>query len=100
VPNLLEYAFGFDPYSPSPAEDAVWLNGSSSDLRFAFRRGAGVSDVTYLLQYSTNMLGGAWSESVVSPTLVGTLPDGAEAVEVAPPVADANQLFMRLKVRK
>lgn len=91
LPNLVEYAFGFDPKSNSagllPAAQLV-----EGDLVIRFDQPAGIGGIRYGAEWSTSLLPGTW----VAVADSGQLPEHVFRV----PVADKPQLYMRLTVTR
>jgi len=91
IPNLVEYAFGFDPTAnsagllPSPQL-------SENHLEIRFNQPAGVGGVVYGAEWSTTLLPGSW----VAVPDSGQLPEHVFRV----PVAGKPRLYMRLKVTR
>lgn len=89
LPNLVEYAFGFDPRQNSagllPAPQR-----SESNLLFDFTRPAGVSGILYGAEWSTTLLPGSW----LPITDTGESPRHLFSI----PIEGKPKLFMRLKV--
>lgn len=89
IPNLVEYAFGFDPEESScgllPA-----ARKSASDYYFSFTPPAGITDVVYGAEWSTSFLPDSWtpiSDSGVSPQRLFSVP-----------IENKQKLFLRLRV--
>ncbi len=91
LPNLVEYAFGFDPNSNSagllPAPRL-----SDGDLVIRFTRPAGVGGILYGAEWSTSLVADSWVPIADS----GELPEHVFRV----PVAGKPSLYMRLKVTR
>lgn len=91
LPNLVEYAFGFDPKSNSagllPAAQLV-----EGDLVIRFDQPAGVGGIRYGAELSTSLLPGTWVPVADS----GELPEHVFRV----PVAGKPRLYMRLTVTR
>lgn len=91
LPNLVEYAFGFDPKSNSagllPAAQLV-----EGDLVIRFVQPAGVGGIRYGAEWSTSLLPDSWVPVADS----GELPEHVFRV----PVAGKPRLYMRLTVTR
>jgi hypothetical protein len=91
IPNLVEYAFGFDPTAniagllPSPQL-------SENHLEIRFNQPAGVGGIIYGAEWSTTLLPDSW----VAVPDSGQLPEHVFRV----PVAGKPRLYMRLKVTR
>ena len=92
--NLFEYAVGLDPSVPD--HGALSLNLDNTSLYLTYTRAAGVTDVSYQVEWAST-IGSAWSsagvtqqilsDNGVTRTIRATLPKGA-----------TGQRFVRLKV--
>lgn len=91
IPNLVEYAFGFDPESNSagllPAPQLA-----DGDLVIRFAQPVGVGGIVYGAEWSTTLLPDSW----VAVPDSGELPEHVFSV----PVAGKPRLYMRLKVTR
>lgn len=91
LPNLVEYAFGFDPKSSSagllPAPQLA-----DGDLVIRFDQPAGVGGIRYGAEWSTSLLPGTWVPIADS----GELPEHVFRVSVA----GKPRLYMRLTVMR
>jgi hypothetical protein len=91
IPNLVEYAFGFDPTANSagllPAPQL-----SENHLVIRFNQPAGVGGIVYGAEWSTTLLPDSWVPVPDS----GGLPEHVFSV----PVAGKPRLYMRLKVTR
>ncbi len=91
IPNLVEYAFGFDPTANSagllPAPQL-----SENHLVIRFNQPAGVGGILYGAEWSTTLLPDSWVPVPDS----GELPEHVFSV----PVAGNPRLYMRLKVTR
>lgn len=93
VSNLLEYAFGSDPLTPSSTADPVCaLNPSTSSLTFTFLRAR--SDLTYEVQSSSDL--STWQTIATNPgTVSATTPI---TVTDTASLADTPRRFLRVRV--
>ncbi len=94
--NLMKYALGLNPRVAAttglPASSAT-----STHWTYTFTRPVERSDVTYTVQASTNLTD--WNTITVTPTKISTA-DGVETWRAEYPLANAAQLFFRLKVSR
>lgn len=91
IPNLVEYAFGFDPQANSAGlSPAPQL--TDGDLVIRFAQPAGVGGITYGAEWSATLLPGSWVPVADS----GELPEHVFRV----PVAGKPRLYMRLTVTR
>lgn len=94
--NLMKYALGLNPRVA--ATDGLPVTGSTAThWTYTFTRPVDRSDVTYTVQASTNLTD--WSTITVTSTKISTT-DGVETWRVEYPIANAAQLFFRLRVEK
>lgn len=91
LPNLVEYAFGFDPKSSSAGLLPV-ATRVGSDLEFRFDQPAGVGGIRYGAEFSETLLPGSW----VSIEDSGELPEHVFKV----PMAGKPRLYLRLTVTR
>ncbi len=121
VHNLLEYAFarlpGLADTPDSLPSCQVVTNGAVSDLEFRFRRDERLTDLTYEVQVSETMAGGAWttiaSSSAGAPltAIPGNTPQITETaasqitgvgvvreVKVREPLSTGAKRFFRVKI--
>lgn len=90
--NLLEYALGLEPKSPNTADlPAVTVEGS--DWVYTVTRPAGITDVIYTFEYSTDLVD--WS--TVTAQFVATS-GGMEIWRAMSPVISAPNCYFRLKI--
>lgn len=89
LPNLVDYAFGFDPKQNSagllPAPQR-----SGDNFVFSFTRPAGVSGILYGAEWSTTLLPGSWlpiADTGESPRHLFSIP-----------IENKPKLYLRLKV--
>ena len=91
LPNLVEYAFGFDPESNSAGQlPAARVAGGDLEIRFA--QPAGVGGIRYGAEFSETLLPGSWVPVEDS----GELPEHVFKV----PVAGKPRLYLRLRVTR
>ena len=92
--NLVEYALGLEPKSPSTSG----LPAVSSDAThwiYTYTRPVGVSDVTYEVQFSTTLT--TWGVPGVAATLVSTIGE-VETWQAKHLLSSAANAYFRLKV--
>ncbi len=102
--NLLEYALGVSPKSPSPnGLPAIGIrnSGGANYLALTFRRRLTAPDLTYLPQTAASV-SGPWLNTAVA---VGTPVDNGDGTETvtyrdSTPLTGANQRFLRLSVTR
>jgi len=92
--NLLKYALGLDPHvAATTGLPAAGTNGPN--WTYTYTRPANRTDLTYTVQASTNLTD--WTTLTPTTTKLGTA-GGVETWQAEYPVANATQLFFRLKV--
>jgi hypothetical protein len=90
--NLLEYALGTSPKAGNSADNPV-VTANSTEWIFTYTRPADRTDVTYNVQYTTDLT--TWTTtSAPTRTATGT----TETWEVRVPRSTGANLFFRLKV--
>ncbi len=94
--NLMKYALGLNPRVAATTSLPV-TSATSTHWTYTFTRPVERSDVTYTVQASTNLTD--WSTITVTPTKISTT-DGVETWRAEYPLANAAQLFFRLKVSR
>lgn len=95
--NLLEYALGLNPTIPdSRLESAVLVEGAQRRLTLAFTEDTELTDISYVVETSTNLEAASWTETGVSKQL-GLIVDGKRTVTAAVD-ADGVRRFLRLRV--
>lgn len=102
--NLLEYSLGTNPLSASqpqqPSQSITSIN-SSNYLSLTFRRRIGVSDVTYMVEASSDLAVGSWLPQPVQHGAAVDNGDGTETVTFRDivPMENATSRFLRLGVK-
>ena len=100
VPNLIKYALGLNPSTPVTAAQlpsgGIQPSGGTNFLTLTVNRAAQPSDVTYIVEVSSNLPGG-W---VSGPPNTVTLTNTATQLIVrdTTPVQAATERFIRLRV--
>jgi len=100
VPNLIKYALGLNPSIPATAAQlpsgGIQPDGGTNYLTLTVNRAAQPSDITYIVEVSSNLLGG-W---VSSPPNTVTLTNTTTQLMVRDntPVPAATERFIRLRV--
>jgi len=100
VPNLIKYALGLNPLTPATAAQlpsgSIQLDGGTNYLTLTVNRAAEPSDVTYIVEISSNLL----SSWVSGPLNTVTLTNTATQLVVrdTTPVPAATARFIRLRV--
>jgi len=100
VPNLLKYALGLDPFTPATAAQlpsgSIKPDGGTNYLTLTVNRVVEPSDITYIVEVTSNLLGG-W---VSGPPNTVTLTNTATQLVVRDntPVPAATARFIRLRV--
>lgn len=92
--NLVEYALGLDPKVAGNAATPE-VAASASEWTFTYTRPADRTDVTYVVEVSTNLT--AWTTTNVTHELVGGH-GGVETWRASYPQSAASTLFFRLRV--
>lgn len=103
--NLLEYAFGSDPTTPTPQRRlATALEVVDSQLIVDFIVDDGLEDITYQAQYSRSL--GSWTDIDAVPVVVPDpefdFPPGLQMLRVTTPmpVNAADRAFVRIQVTR
>ena len=91
--NLVEYALGLDPKVASKSGQPE-IARTSTDWTFTYTRPAARSDVTYIVQSSTNLT--VWTDRTATRIVEGA----TETWRASVPVSGNPNLFFRLKVRR
>ncbi|MDP1579277.1 MAG: hypothetical protein Q8M02_03300, partial [Candidatus Didemnitutus sp.] len=93
--NLVEYALGRNP-KLADSNRATEVTATAGDWTFVYQRPADRSDVTYVVEVSTNLT--TWTTTGVTHerTATGT----TETWRARYPLSSANQAFFRLKVSR
>jgi len=98
IPNLVEYAFGLDPFSPSPAHPAparVVSVGAKRHLRLDIDRRR--ADLDYIVESSSNLI--EWKNEKIFPGIDPDLPHFLdEAHDLNTPTQPRR--FLRVRVRE
>ena len=96
VPNLIKYALGIDP-AISTRAGLPALDTESGFLSFGFRRLARTTDLSLVVEISSDLI--SWSALAVVPT-VNDNGDGTETLTFRSdtPLADEPRQFIRLRV--
>ena len=93
--NLLKYALGL-PAKPNATTGLPVLSTSGSNWTYTYTHPAGITDVTYVVEVSTDLV--AWTTAgVVGPTQQTSIA-GVETWEATYPQASAANVFFRLKI--
>jgi hypothetical protein len=100
VPNLVKYALGLNPFTPAPTAQlpsgSIQPAGGTNYLTLTVNRAVQPSDITYIVEVSSNLLGG-W---VSGPPDTVTLTNTATQLVVRDntPVPVASVRFIRLRI--
>lgn len=97
IPNLMEFALGLNPQSPSRVPETLTVAEGSIDYRYT-RLKAAVAELDYVIERSDGLEAGSWTSQdiVVSPTPIDD--DGTrETIRVTVPTGNGRR-FIRLKV--
>lgn len=92
--NLLKYALGLPPKTAAAA-GLPETSRVGSDWTFTYQRPSDRSDLTYAVEYSTNLT--TWTSNGVTHELVSSV-GGVETWRARVPLASAANAFFRLKV--
>jgi len=102
--NLLEYGMGLDPNSPDqdklPVPQFVQIENESF-LALAFQRHAGLTDVIFSIEISSNLKN--WAESFIPASSPVSNGDGTESIILRhnlPIVSSDPRQMVRLKIRR
>jgi len=100
VPNLIKYALGLNPSTPVTAAQlpsgSIQPNGGTNYLTLNVNRGAQPSDITYIVEVSSNLLGG-WVSGPPNTVTLSNTPSQL-IVRDNTPVPAATERFIRLRV--
>ena len=100
VPNLIKYALGLNPTNPASAAQlpsgGIQPSGGTNYLTLTVNRAAQPSDVTYIVEVSSNLLSGWISGPPNTVTLTNTATQ--LVVQDTTPVPAATARFIRLRV--
>ena len=100
VPNLIKYALGLNPSIPATAAQlpsgGIQPDGGTNYLTLTVNRAAQPSDITYIVEVSSNLLGGWVSGPPNTVTLTNTTTQ--LMVRDNTPVPAATERFIRLRV--
>lgn len=94
--NLLEFALGLDPRAATTAGLPA-ISIGTSELIYTYRRPASRSELTYVVQVSTDL--STWTTAGVTHELLSTA-DGVETWRGRVPTALGPNLFLRLRVSR
>lgn len=92
--NLVEYALGLNPRSASTSGLPV-AGTTASDWVFTYTRPASATDVTYTVEFSSNLAG--WGTGSVTHQFVSTA-GGVETWRATVPLSSATSAFFRLRI--
>lgn len=92
--NLVEYALGLNPRSASTVGVPA-ASTTASDWVFTYTRPASATDVTYTVEFSTNLT--SWSSAAVTHEFVSTS-SGVETWRGRVPLSTATSAFFRLRI--
>lgn len=92
--NLVEYALGLNPRSASTSGGPT-ASAAASDWVFTYTRPASATDVTYTVEFSTNLT--SWSSAAVTHEFVST-GSGVETWRGRVPLSTATVAFFRLRI--
>lgn len=108
VPNLLKYALGGNPNTPDGASILPTVTLVSGQLQFSFRCDASITDITYTVQASSDLMN--WTDNATSTGGAATVAangsgaiitdsgSGQRNVVVSVPELPNENQFFRLKV--
>ncbi len=94
--NLLEYALGLDPRTAATG-GLPEIGVVATDLAYTYTRPVGRSELTYSVQFSTNLT--LWTSEGVEHELVSTV-NGVETWRGRVPLSAGANLFLRLRVER
>ncbi|MEZ5305337.1 MAG: LamG domain-containing protein [Verrucomicrobiales bacterium] len=92
--NLIEHAFGLDPWLADKLDHQVSL--SDSFIRLTYTRPSAVTGIAYRPEWSDS-LGGGWTEAGVSQAIVED-DGGTRTILVTIPRGSGTQRFLRIRV--
>ena len=101
--NLMKFALGVNPWTASPGSLPLCtvVPGSPNTLKLIYKRPAGSasnsSNITYVIERTTNLANPAWTSSGVVQDSVTNLRNGLETV-VAHFAPSGGTAFMRLRI--
>lgn len=100
-PNLLEYAFGSDPFMPAAGTPVVSVVPGDERLRLSFyrRKAATQPGITYTAEFSATLASGDWQQSA-SVVSVVSIDSGWEWVTIQDSLTVARARFGRVRVER
>jgi hypothetical protein len=100
LPNLLKYALGLDPHQNQASSLPKASPDSNGYLSIAFPQDSALTDITYVVEYSSDLLnwnrGSGYVKQTSSVALQGT--QSLATCESTMPLAHAARAFMRLTI--
>lgn len=96
IPNLIEYALGLNPKSADAGANTS-VSAVGGEWVFTYSRPAGLTDITYSVEYSTNL--SLWTTSGVTHELVSSS-GGTEIWRARVTATGTNTAFFRLRVTR
>ena len=96
IANLVEYALGLNPKAASTT-GLPEVARTSTEWTFTYTRPAARTDVTYVVQCSSNL--GAWTDVTTTHTLVSTA-NGVQIWRATVPTSGNANCFFRLRVSR
>lgn len=95
--NLMEFALGLDPHTPSTLPATFTLAEGSIDYRYT-RLKAAVAELDYAVERSDGLEAGSWTSQDIVVSPIPTVDDGTrETIRVTVPAGNGRR-FIRLKV--
>ncbi len=100
VANLLKYAFGLDPWTPSALGDQVEAEFADGALRLSYRKRIGAEDVDYVPEVSTDLSEWHSGPENIEELSINPLPgDEFQRITVRALVnADESRAFLRVRI--
>jgi len=109
IPNLIEYAFGGNPKIVDSNAVSPTLARTGDNLQFSFKCNDTKTDISYIVESSSNLSQGAWTEIASSVGGQKTNPignlctvsdtgSGLRTVTVSVSVSAIAKMFVRLKI--
>ena len=99
--NLLEYGFGNPPLTASPPpQQSIVTTGGADYLALTFRRRIGSTDISYVVEATSDLTSGPW---LAGPVQLGSPVDNGDGTETVTyrdlvPTASTTTRFLRLRM--
>lgn len=97
--NLVEYALGLNPRAASTANLPA-VSASGGDWVFTYTRPSAVTDVTFEVQFATNLVTANWGTGSIASHAITASSGGIDTWQARVPQSVAANGFFRLKVTR